>query len=748
MYPAEKRELVESRSSRDAIRSSRSYPHRAQMEPASSGVTPAFALRVFRQWWMFVIPTGCLLAAGAGYLVWHFHEPQYEAKALIMIEDMAPFIAFDNREGGKGTSDKYVQTQIELLKSDSVLQRALTQGLSQLAEFQKQDPLGHLQKSLSIRQVGKSELYYICFVSPSADNAAKVVNTVVKEYLTFQGEDDFDRSQRLIDLLEAERVRREGEVRRLRGRVVDVAKEVTGKDPFNQGAVIDFERAMTPAASLYQSLTDVDVNIEMLKAEIQSLRESKIITASNAETSGLADLEVNTHPDVQRAQAEIENIKMNIELHEARTKQIRPDNYDLASDPTHMQLQTMLGVHQQKLEELKTTVRDEQKKNRGSAVEARQNPALTAKIKELENLTAKRALLAKRFDEHVEGLKEGTGKSIQLELARADLMREERVFEMIAARKLALQTELQAPARVKSRSPATAPKFPLVPVPYKEMLLASLVGLMLPMGLAMAREMTIRRIGDVDDLHIATKLTVLGEIARFPVRPTASRVLALPNRARRQMYVFAESIDSLRTNLVLCEELGKNQVLAITSATSGEGKTSVATSLTASIAAATKQKTLIIDADLRSPDVDNLLAVKSHPGLSDVLASKATIEQSIHRLGETNTYVLPAGKTRVNPHHFVQSDRISQLLEKLREEYATIIIDTPPILGASEALVYAKQSDIVLFCTLSEVSRARQSRLAVERLERSGANVVGAVMNGASVSRYPMAYGYDDVPLK
>jgi polysaccharide biosynthesis transport protein len=84
----------------------------------------------------------------------------------------------------------------------------------------------------------------------------------------------------------------------------------------------------------------------------------------------------------------------------------------------------------------------------------------------------------------------------------------------------------------------------------------------------------------------------------------------------------------------------------------------------------------------------------------------------------------------------------------LREEYATIIIDTPPILGASEALVYAKQADIVLFCSLSEVSRSRQSRMAVDRLERSGANVVGAVMNGASLSRYPMAYGYDDVPLR
>ena len=77
----------------------------------------------------------------------------------------------------------------------------------------------------------------------------------------------------------------------------------------------------------------------------------------------------------------------------------------------------------------------------------------------------------------------------------------------------------------------------------------------------------------------------------------------------------------------------------------------------------------------------------------------------------------------------------------LRQKFCTIVIDTPPILGASESLVYAKAADLVVFCSLADVSRVKQVRLAVDRLQSTGANLAGAVLSGVPVSRYVYSYG-------
>src|SRR5205823_10563495 len=121
--------------------------------------------------------------------------------------------------------------------------------------------------------------------------------------------------------------------------------------------------------------------------------------------------------------------------------------------------------------------------------------------------------------------------------------------------------------------------------------------------LATLREITVRRISDVEQLAQESGLRVLGEVASLPVRYVAISPKQLSGRLRRDTYIFAESINSLRTNLALSGGSHAPQVVAITSASPSEGKTSVAVSLAMSIANAVKQPTLIVDADMRSPVV-------------------------------------------------------------------------------------------------------------------------------------------------
>jgi capsular exopolysaccharide synthesis family protein len=246
----------------------------------------------------------------------------------------------------------------------------------------------------------------------------------------------------------------------------------------------------------------------------------------------------------------------------------------------------------------------------------------------------------------------------------------------------------------------------------------------------------------VDQLAQESRLRVLGEIATLPVRHVAISPRKLVGKIRRDAFIYAESINTLRTNLVVADELRDRQVLAVMSSSSSEGKTSVATSLAMSIASATDSPTLIIDADMRSPDVATMLKTKSHPGLYEVLTHKCKLEEAIHQVGDTNLYAIPAGRAHRSPHHLVKVDETKQLLDRLRNKFSTIVIDTPPILGASESVVIAKAADAVLFCSLCDISRVKQVRMAVERLEHANVSVAGAVLSGSSARRYAFTYGY------
>jgi capsular exopolysaccharide synthesis family protein len=256
-----------------------------------------------------------------------------------------------------------------------------------------------------------------------------------------------------------------------------------------------------------------------------------------------------------------------------------------------------------------------------------------------------------------------------------------------------------------------------------------------------------RRVSDVEQLARDTRLRILGEIAELPVRNVAVSARRMSGRLQRSAHVFAESINSLRTNMSLAEDLHDKRVFALLSAVSGESKSSVATSLAMSFANATGRPTLVIDGDMRSPDVAAMLKTKSQPGLFEVLSGKSELEDCIQHVADSQLYVLPAGRADRTAHHYVTVKATEALMARLRTKFQTILIDTPPVLGASESVVLAKSADAALFCSLAGVSKIRQVQMAVDRLEHAGVNVAGAVLSGSSVRRYAYRYGYYPVQM-
>jgi len=687
---------------------------------------------------MWTMPLGALLAVVAGTAVYCLHVPTYEASALVLIESQRPFIAFEDSPAERN-ADRYVETQIELLQSPYVLTRVVgRKTIAAIHELRQQiDPLKYLQQHLKVSQVGKSELYNLTCSWSSGSDAATIANSIVAEYLLMQDNDYQERSRFVVKVLEEEREVRIQRIKELRKKVVDLSKEVTGKDPFGQGAIIDADRALSPIAAIYQSSNEVEVEATVLKAELQALQESPVLDQDLAVEAGLLDLEISNRPEIRDLEARI--AAANQRLIDSRSVVKQPE-----TDSAYRRLVDQASQAKRQLDSLREGIRKQLLEARLQQRKAEHHQLIATKMQELSTLEQKRTLFSEKLSAALKDLKLGSAQSVELEFAKAELRREESVFETIASRKLALQTESRAPARVTQKHSATVPLQALDPIPYKLLLVACIAALGLPLGLVVGAESLIRRVSSSEQLAEETLLPVLGEVARFPVKRVRGNQNLLPLRQQRETFIFAESIESLRTNLMLKEHVGgkgQRAVIAICSAASGEGKTSIAAHLALSIAETTKQPTLTIDADLRAPDIAPFFGAPSHPGIAEILEADVPLKDAIHRIGETFAYVLPAGKLRSSPHQIIHGERIERLLTGLREKFHTIIIDTPPVLGASESLVYAKAADLVVFCSLADVSRLKQVHVAVERLQSTGANVVGTVLSGITVNRYVSNYG-------
>jgi capsular exopolysaccharide synthesis family protein len=259
--------------------------------------------------------------------------------------------------------------------------------------------------------------------------------------------------------------------------------------------------------------------------------------------------------------------------------------------------------------------------------------------------------------------------------------------------------------------------------------------------LVVAWERLTRRIGDSDQLSCESALSIVGEIAQLPTRPLVSSGQSTRRRVRRDLGLFQESIDSLRTCLLLSDQTRAMRVFSVTSAVSGEGKTSLASQLAVSIARSTGKNVLLIDGDMRSPDLHSIFQARMEPGLAELLAGNCQLDEAIQSDVAGGVHIIAAGQLATNPHKLVGRGDLDRVLDEVRRRYEYTVIDTPPILCASESLVISRAADGTLLCALRDVSRSRQVRMASDRLITAGANVVGAVLSGTPHGRYASLYG-------
>ena len=245
----------------------------------------------------------------------------------------------------------------------------------------------------------------------------------------------------------------------------------------------------------------------------------------------------------------------------------------------------------------------------------------------------------------------------------------------------------------------------------------------------MIRELLDTSVKTVQDVEAVVDAPVLGGIAFDANTSRTPLVSSLSSHAPR-----VEAFRVLRTNLQFVDIDAGSKVFVVTSSMPGEGKSTTAANVAIAMAQA-GQEVLLMDGDLRRPQVATMLGLENVVGVTTVLLGKIGVEDAIQNHHASGLNVLASGAIPPNPSELLQSNAMAELLSRLRTTYDTIIIDSPPLLPVTDAALLARQTDGAVVVTWHGKTSREQLAGAAQRLAAVDARLLGVVFNRIPAKR-------------
>lgn len=283
--------------------------------------------------------------------------------------------------------------------------------------------------------------------------------------------------------------------------------------------------------------------------------------------------------------------------------------------------------------------------------------------------------------------------------------------------------------------PAELPGAPVAPRTRLNLALGLLVGLAVGVAYAVAKETLDTRVKNVEALGTVSHAPNLATIALDEKAGATPLIVNEDPRSPR-----SEAYRQLRTNLQFVDVDTPPRSIVVTSAVSGEGKSTTSANLAIALAQA-GTPVLLLDADLRRPKVGEYLGIESAVGITDVLVGRVAFEEAVQTWGPSgNLHVLPSGAIPPNPSELLGSGQMRHLLERLSQRYL-VVLDAPPLLPVTDAAVLASMCSGALLVVRARSTKREAVAQAVENLRAVDARLFGTVLNMAP-TRGPDAYAY------
>lgn len=625
-------------------------------------------------------------------------------------------------------SDTHLQTEVTILKSETLmLTVAREMDLANNPDFTgfrfpqrrnlddpiiRQSTVRMLQSSVNVALVPRTDIINISYQSSRPQLSADIVNHVVNAYIQRSYETRFASTQRVSQWLSSQLDDLKHQVETSQEQLIDLQRRLgligMGIDP-------NKIQSATPLDALSGAASQAKIN--------RILAESRYRVLSGADP---ATLEGTIYNVPGTAPSEI--IRMRGELAGIRAQMA--------------QQSVILGPNHPTIRGLQAHADELQKE-----IDAEQGRILTQ---------AKEAYVTARSDEQqttsmLEEQKNETYRlrddMVEYSLRQREYESNRSLYEGLLSRLRAagvqaglesLEVDIVDPARV----PAQQTLQPRSSIILTTTLFSLFVGVVIAFVLE-SLDTGLRSIADVESVTQLPSLAIIPKSRKVAIDPSGSMSVAQSNVGvlATSKSQFAEAFRSLRTALLLSTTGHPPQIIQVTSATPSEGKTTVASNL-ACILAQRETRVLLIDADLRRPNIHHRFGLNGKVGLSTVLVGATTFEDALQHIPEVpNLDILTGGPVPPFPTEILSSEAMHALLEKCIGIYSHIVLDSPPILSVTDGVILARQADAVVLVVRHGKSSRHIVRRARDLLFRSGAPITGVVLNAVDLNS-PEYYGY------
>ena len=719
--------------------------------------------------WIVVGTCLAMVAAFAGYTF--MVAPEYEAASTVQVEkqNQPQTVRFDVRPE--------LENEIGILANSGSLAMRVVTTLRTVADtadtpfllfeagegesLSNGDAMVRLFDMVEFSAEPEQGLIRIIARSQYPEEAASIANTYADAYRSYSRESARAGVAAAREFLETQMERRQEDISEVENQWQQFAREHSVATEGQDGGRVatDYVEMMGQRDQLEFQLQEEQRTLDMLVNRLgqaeSSFREDvegeqSVQSMQNriaALDQQIADLEAQAepyyinNPDLRGNESqvrELNQIKTQIEGLKDRKERLTNEMVDLASDPS---VQVGEGAALGRLTELRTridqqeaTVRQLQGQvdrlnNRISGYEGR--------IEDIPEQTVEREQLARRLDQA-----EQFYQDIARELQRTIVTEE---------------SELGYVQVIRS---ASVPTLPVSPNIEQNLILGLLLGLAFGIGGAFIRQAMNWQIYDPEDIQ-NQGFSLVGVI------PDMKREIKSSFNGRESMDVDGRELSTalmpllnpwspvtenyrlIRTNLQFAQANDEVQpeVLMITSPEPGDGKSTTSVNLAITIALSGR-KVLLVDGDLRRPTTHKLLGMQRSPGLAEMLTDN-TQHEIVQRTFIENLYYVPAGTLKVPPTELLDSSRMRQLIALGRSRCDVIIIDTPPVLGATDALVVSSLCDAVLVVASANKTDMRSLKAVKETFAGVNVPLAGVIFNRfdaakSQSSSYAYGYGYNN----
>lgn len=674
-------------------------------------------------------------------------KPVYEAAARVEVDKeaqtMQPF-ADSNSFGEYEDSENYIETQTKILQSETLaLMTIKSMDLGRYPEFggnpnaiagqhsggisHRPAILGAFLGRLGVSRVPNSRLIQVQFAAEDPQLAAQVVNAHLQNFVEQNFRSKYDATIQASNWLSAE-------LEELRIKVENSENARIAYERENKIWQIDEKQDITTQklADLSRAATDAQTDVVQKEALYRMAISADIDALPAARSNEVISSLVRRKSELAQQYADM------------------VDQYG----PNFPKV-LRIAAQQKALEENLASAR----KTMVQSIE-----------EEYETSKSHADLLQEALDKQKEEANELAEKLVQYHILQHDAESNKQLYDgLLQKLKEAGITAGLRSSNIRVVDPALAPSAPSRPQKSRNIMLAILVGLVGGVGLALFREYLDNTVKSPDDIEALTGLPSLAVVPALPARNAShGRLSPLARDAAAQTgsgprvellaYIqpksqISEAFRALRTSLLLSQADHPPQVILVTSALPREGKTTAAVNLAVTLAQL-GDKTLLMDSDLRKPGIRRALnlTIGKEVGLSSYLAGVSTLDEvTIPHPTINNLSALTTGPVPPSPADLLSSHRMREAIVELRHRFKFVVIDSPPVMAATDAVILSALTDGVLLVVRSGETPKEAFTRTRDLLTAVKCRLLGVVLNAVDSSApdyyysyryYPYAYGY------